>query len=143
MGADTGPDTGPGTLYVQGGWAGLVFTCTHARVHDARAEHSMATALVVNAVFSGVAFLTADRLLGSQAMRDRFIRAGLFGKDLNKTSEEKVLVVALINAHLISGIKGEGDACTCLGGGDITVDLAAIMELCVCVCVCVLERERE
>ena len=46
--------------------------------------------VLVNAVFSGGAFLAADKLIGSRTMRDSFIKAGLSGKDLNKSSEERV-----------------------------------------------------
>ena len=34
--------------------------------------------------------MAADRLIGSRVMRDSFIKAGMFGKDLNKKSEDKV-----------------------------------------------------
>ncbi len=36
------------------------------------------------------AYFMADRLIGSGSMTDNFIKAGLFGKDLNKSSENKV-----------------------------------------------------
>ena len=44
----------------------------------------------LNLGFSVAAFLVAHKLIGSQTMQELFIRAGLFGKDLNKTSEQKV-----------------------------------------------------
>lgn len=44
----------------------------------------------VNLAFSLGAFVTADRAIRSQAMRSLFVKANLFGKDLNKTSEAKV-----------------------------------------------------
>lgn len=44
----------------------------------------------VNLAFSLGAFVTADRAIRSQAMRNLFVKANLFGKDLNKTSEAKV-----------------------------------------------------
>ena len=44
----------------------------------------------VNLGFSVAAFVVAYRVIGSRTMQDLFIRAGLFGKDLNKTSEQKV-----------------------------------------------------
>ena len=44
----------------------------------------------VNLLFSGGAYLAADRLIGSETMRGSFIKAGLFGKDLNKASEARV-----------------------------------------------------
>ena len=46
---------------------------------------------VVAAVCMAVgAYLVTDSLMGSTAVRDMFIKANLFGKDLNKTSEDKV-----------------------------------------------------
>ena len=36
------------------------------------------------------AFLIADGLIGSRAMRDSFIKAGLAGKDLNKKTENRM-----------------------------------------------------
>lgn len=36
------------------------------------------------------AYLIADGLIGSRSMRESFIKAGLSGKDLNKTSEDRV-----------------------------------------------------
>ena len=47
------------------------------------------------------AYLVADGLIGSRSMRESFIKAGLFGKDLNKSSERKVYVT-LSNATLRS-----------------------------------------
>ena len=44
----------------------------------------------VNLAFCVAAFLVADRVIGSRTMRELFVRANLFGKDLNKTSEERV-----------------------------------------------------
>ena len=49
-----------------------------------------AVSVPVNLVFSVGAFLAARKVIGSSAMQDLFIKAGLFGKDLNKTSEKKV-----------------------------------------------------
>lgn len=46
--------------------------------------------VLVNMVLSGGAYLAANKLIGSNTMRDSFIKARLFGKDLNKTSDEKV-----------------------------------------------------
>ena len=51
----------------------------------------MATSsIIVNVLLSAGAYVVADRLIGSQSMRSSFIKAGLSGKDLNKTSEERV-----------------------------------------------------
>lgn len=36
------------------------------------------------------AYLVTDGLIASTAVRDMFIKANMFGKDLNKTSEDKV-----------------------------------------------------
>lgn len=36
------------------------------------------------------AYLVSDGLIGSRSMKDSFIKAGLSGKDLNKTSEDRV-----------------------------------------------------
>ena len=36
------------------------------------------------------AYLISDGLIGSRSMKDSFIKAGLSGKDLNKTSEDRV-----------------------------------------------------
>lgn len=44
----------------------------------------------VNLLFSGGAYMAADRLIGSGTMRESFIKAGMFGKDLNKSSEARV-----------------------------------------------------
>ena len=49
-----------------------------------------AVSVPVNLVFSVGAFLAARKVIGSSAMQDLFIKAGLFGKDMNKTSEKKV-----------------------------------------------------
>ena len=35
-------------------------------------------------------YLISNGLIGSRAMKDSFIKAGLAGKDLNKTSEDRV-----------------------------------------------------
>ena len=50
----------------------------------------MAASIVVDVVLSAGAYVVADRLIGSEIMRNSFIKAGLSGKDLNKTSEERV-----------------------------------------------------
>ena len=44
----------------------------------------------VNLAFSLAAFAAADKMIRSQTMRKLFLKAGLFGKDLNKTSDERV-----------------------------------------------------
>ena len=66
-----------------------IFSSAKLKEAGQQAREGMASVLV-NAVFSGGAFLAADRLIGSRTMRDSFIKAGLFGKDLNKTSEDRV-----------------------------------------------------
>ena len=40
--------------------------------------------------FAAGAYFISNGLIGSQVMRDSFIKAGLSGKDLNKTSEDRV-----------------------------------------------------
>ena len=46
--------------------------------------------IFADACMALVAYLITDGLIGSRAMRDSFIKAGLSGKDLNKTSEDRV-----------------------------------------------------
>ena len=46
--------------------------------------------LLVNIFMAGVAYVMVDRLLSSQTIKDKFIKANLFGKDLNKASEDRV-----------------------------------------------------
>lgn len=50
----------------------------------------MDLAVVVNIFMSVAAFLAANSLIASKAIKDSFIKANLFGKDLNKTSEDRV-----------------------------------------------------
>lgn len=45
-------------------------------------------ALIVSAVYSMAAHVVAYKMIFT--MKENFIKAGMFGKDLNKTSEEKV-----------------------------------------------------
>ena len=52
----------------------------------------MLLTLFVDACLALGAYLIADGLIGSRSMRESFIKAGLFGKDLNKSSEKKVYV---------------------------------------------------
>ena len=58
----------------------------------------MSLALMVDLAMSVVAYALTDRLIGSAMMRDMFIKAGLSGKDLNKTSDARVYVIPF-NAH--------------------------------------------
>lgn len=46
--------------------------------------------LSVNIFMAVLSYLVTDKIIGSQVVRDSFIKANLFGKDLNKTSEDKV-----------------------------------------------------
>ena len=50
----------------------------------------MLLSLCVSALGGLAAYYTANRVIGSSSMTNSFIKAGLFGKDLNKTSENKV-----------------------------------------------------
>ena len=52
----------------------------------------MEAAILVNVLMAILAYVTTDRLIGSKAIKDKFIKANLFGKDLNKTSEARMLV---------------------------------------------------
>ena len=36
------------------------------------------------------AFFLTDGLIGSRSIKEMFIKSGMFGKDMNKRSEEKV-----------------------------------------------------
>ena len=49
-----------------------------------------AVSVPLNVAFSFAAFAVADKVIRSRAMRELFLKANLFGKDLNKTSEAKV-----------------------------------------------------
>ena len=46
--------------------------------------------IVVDMAMALGAYLIADGLISSRSMRDSFVKAGLSGKDLNKTSEDRV-----------------------------------------------------
>ncbi|XP_064397262.1 UDP-N-acetylglucosamine--dolichyl-phosphate N-acetylglucosaminephosphotransferase-like [Halichondria panicea] len=50
----------------------------------------MYLSLCVSGCVGLAAYFMADRLIGSGSMTDNFIKAGLFGKDLNKSSDNKV-----------------------------------------------------
>lgn len=50
----------------------------------------MDLAVIVNVFMSVVAYVATDNLICSPTIIDSFIKANLFGKDLNKTSENKV-----------------------------------------------------
>ena len=50
----------------------------------------MLATLVADLCLAFGSFLIADGLIGSRSIRDSFIKAGLAGKDLNKTSESRV-----------------------------------------------------
>ncbi len=46
--------------------------------------------ILVDLLMAGGAFLIADGLIGSRSVRDRFLKAGLGGKDLNKKTENRM-----------------------------------------------------
>ncbi len=46
--------------------------------------------VLVDLVMAGGAFLISDGLIGSLALRERFSKAGLCGKDLNKRTENRM-----------------------------------------------------
>ena len=71
---------------VRGAWRRGYSTCKTTAYQKMMAGLSV----FVNLLFSGGAYLAADRLIGSETMRGSFIKAGLFGKDLNKASEARV-----------------------------------------------------
>lgn len=50
----------------------------------------MDLAVVVDVFMALAAYVVTDRLIGSQGIRDGLIKANLFGKDMNKKSEDKV-----------------------------------------------------
>lgn len=50
----------------------------------------MDLALLVCVFMSLAAYKVAESLIGSQAIRESFIKANLFGKDMNKKSEARV-----------------------------------------------------
>ncbi len=45
---------------------------------------------VATMLLSVAAYFLAYKLIGSESVKQSFIKAKLFGKDLNKTSEDKV-----------------------------------------------------
>jgi len=47
-------------------------------------------AVAATAGLSVAAYATSYRLIGSESVKLSFIKAKLFGRDLNKTSEDKV-----------------------------------------------------
>ena len=46
--------------------------------------------VLVDVFMALVAYVVTDRLISSKGIRDGLIKANLFGKDMNKTSEDKV-----------------------------------------------------
>lgn len=46
--------------------------------------------VVVSVCMAVGAYVVTHKLIGSQSVKDSFIKANLFGKDLNKKSEDKV-----------------------------------------------------
>ncbi len=62
----------------------------------------MLLSLFVSGLVGIAAYFIADRVIGNRSMTDSFIKAGLFGKDLNKTSERRVYVVCLCLADIDS-----------------------------------------
>ena len=50
----------------------------------------MFLSLLVSGCVGLGAYYIADGLIGSRSFADSFIKAGLFGKDLNKSTENKV-----------------------------------------------------
>ncbi len=46
--------------------------------------------VVVDIFMALAAYVVTDNLISSRSIKDSFIKANLFGKDLNKTSEDKV-----------------------------------------------------
>ena len=53
-------------------------------------EQKMYLAIIVNVCMAVIAYVVADRLISSHDVLSGFIRANLFGKDMNKTSEARV-----------------------------------------------------
>ena len=50
----------------------------------------MELAIVVDVFVAVVAYVAADKLIGSRNVKDGFVKANLCGKDMNKTSEDRV-----------------------------------------------------
>ena len=50
----------------------------------------MDLAVIVDVFMALMAYMVTDNLISSRSIKDGFIKANLFGKDLNKTSEDKV-----------------------------------------------------
>ena len=50
----------------------------------------MDLAVVVDVLMALLAYAVTNNLIGSRSIKDGFIKANLFGKDMNKTSEDKV-----------------------------------------------------
>lgn len=61
----------------------------------------MDVALAVNIGMTVLAYVMADKLISSQGIKDRFIKANLFGKDMNKISKDKVKVYVLEIEHTV------------------------------------------
>lgn len=50
----------------------------------------MDVAILVNVCMAVAAYLLTDSLIGSAAIKDSFIKGNLFGRDMNKSSGDKV-----------------------------------------------------
>ena len=70
-------------------------TCAYMGVKGAGLNRGGAKSKMLLTIFVDVclalgAYLIADGLIGSLSTRESFIKAGLFGKDLNKSTEDRV-----------------------------------------------------
>ena len=55
--------------------------------------------LLIDVAVACGAYVVADRVLASPNTKESFLKSGMFGKDLNKKSEDKVYVFWLLREY--------------------------------------------